>query len=166
MWNDFKAFIMRGNVTDLAVGVIIGAAFGSVVKSLVDDLIMPPIGLLTGGLDFSNRFVLLKAGTKAPPPYATITAAHDAGAVTLNYGAFINVTLTFLIVALAVFMLVRAVSKLYHKPAPPAPNTKPCPYCTTAIPLAATRCPACTSDLGAAAPGALPSAPAAAVRTT
>jgi len=147
MWNDFKAFVMRGNVMDLAVGVIIGAAFGAIVKSLVDDVIMPPIGLVTGGLDFSNQFVLLKAGTKAPPPYATPAAAHDAGAVTLNYGAFINAVLTFLIVALAVFVIVRLVSRLYKQPAPPTPNTKPCPYCTLTVSLEATRCPHCTSEL-------------------
>ncbi len=150
MWQEFKAFVMRGNVMDLAVGVIIGAAFGSVVKSLVDDIIMPPIGLLTGGIDFSNQFLLLKAGTKVPPPYATPVAAKDAGAVTLNYGAFLNNILTFLIVALAVFMLVRVVNRLYRKPAPATPDTKPCPYCTMTVSLQATRCPHCTSDLARA----------------
>ena len=157
MWNDFKAFIMRGNVMDLAVGVIIGAAFGAVVKSLVDDVIMPPIGLITGGIDFSNQFILLKAGAKAPPPYPTPAAAHAAGAVTLNYGAFINTILAFLIVAAAVFVLIRIVSRLYQKPIPPTPNTKPCPFCTMPIPQAATRCPNCTSDLSSGY--SLPSAP-------
>jgi len=152
MWNDFKAFVMRGNVMDLAVGVIIGAAFGAIVKSLVDDVIMPPLGLLTGGLDFSNQFVLLKAGAKAPPPYATPAAAHDAGAVTLNYGAFLNNVLTFLIVAVAIFVIVRAVNRLYRQPAPPTPDTKPCPYCTMSVSLQATRCPHCTSDLSRALP--------------
>jgi len=147
MWNEFKAFIMRGNVIDLAVGVIIGAAFGGVVKSLVDDVIMPPIGLATGGLDFGSQYVLLRAGPKAPPPYATPAAAKDAGAITLNYGAFINTLLTFLIVALAVFLLVRAVNHLYRKPAPATPDTKPCPYCTMTVPRLATRCPHCTSEL-------------------
>ena len=147
MWNEFKAFIMRGNVIDLAVGVIIGAAFGGVVKSLVDDVIMPPIGLVTGGLDFGSQYVLLKAGTKAPPPYPTPAAAKEAGAITLNYGSFINTTLTFLIVALAVFLLVRAVNRLYRKPAPATPDTKPCPYCTMTVSLQATRCPHCTSEL-------------------
>jgi large conductance mechanosensitive channel len=156
MWKDFRAFVMRGNVMDLAVGVIIGAAFGSVVKSLVEDVIMPPIGLVTGGLDFNNQFILLKAGTKAPPPYPTVAAAHDAGAVTLNFGAFINTLIAFLIVALAVFLLVRAVNKLYRQPAPPTPNTKPCPYCAMTIPLAASRCPNCTSDLGAVASSRVP----------
>src|ERR671937_47106 len=130
MWQDFKAFVMRGNVIDLAVGVIIGAAFGTVVKSLVDDVIMPPIGLATGGIDFTSLYVLLKVGPKAPPPYASLADAKAAGAVTINYGVFLNTVITFLIVALAVFLLVRAVSRLYRQPAPPTPNTKPCPYCT------------------------------------
>src|SRR3954469_5723201 len=116
MWKEFKAFVMRGNVMDLAVGVIIGAAFGSVVKSLVDDVIMPPIGIATGGVDFANKYVLLKEGTKAAAPYASLAAAKDAGAVTVNYGNFINNLITFLIVALAVFILVRAVNRLYSKP--------------------------------------------------
>ena len=147
MWNDFKAFIMRGNVMDLAVGVIIGAAFGTVVKSLVDDVIMPPIGLAIGGVDFSNLYVVLKEGAAAAGPYASLAEAKAAGAVTMNYGAFINTIITFLIVALAVFMLVRAVSRLHKQPAPPPPDTKSCPQCATAIPLAAKRCPNCTSQL-------------------
>jgi large conductance mechanosensitive channel len=150
MWQDFKAFIMRGNVIDLAVGVIIGAAFGTVVKSLVDDVIMPPIGLATGGVDFSNLYLLLQAGPKAPPPYASLADARAAGAVTLNYGAFINTIITFLIVALAIFLLMRAVNRLYKRPAEPTPNTRPCPFCTMTIPLAATRCPNCTSAVEAA----------------
>jgi large conductance mechanosensitive channel len=149
MWNDFKAFIMRGNVLDLAVGVIIGAAFGTVVKSLVDDVIMPPIGLAIGGVDFSNLFVVLKEGATAAGPYASLAEAKAAGAVTMNYGAFINTIITFLIVALAVFMLVRIVSRLHKQPAPPPPDTKSCPQCATAIPLAAKRCPNCTSQLAA-----------------
>ena len=149
MWQDFKAFVMRGNVMDLAVGVIIGAAFGAVVKSLVDDVIMPPIGLATGGIDFSSLYILLKPGTKAPPPYASLADARAAGAVTINYGLFINTLITFLIVALAIFLLVRVVNRLYRQPAAPTPNTKPCPYCAMTIPLAATRCPNCTSQLAA-----------------
>jgi large conductance mechanosensitive channel len=149
MWQEFKAFVMRGNVMDLAVGVIIGASFGAVIKSLVDDVIMPPIGVATGGVDFSEKYTLLKAGIKAPPPYASLTAAKDAGAVTLNYGAFINTLITFLIVALAVFMLVRAINRMYRKPAEATPDTRPCPYCTMTIPLKATRCPNCTSQLTA-----------------
>jgi large conductance mechanosensitive channel len=149
MWKDFKAFIMRGNVLDLAVAVVIGAAFGTIVKSLVDDIIMPPIGLILGKVDFSNFFVLLRAGTKAPPPYATPAEAKAAGAVTLNYGTFVNNVVSFLIVAGAVFIVVRFVSKLYAKPAPETPNTKPCPYCTLGIPTGATRCPNCTAELAA-----------------
>jgi large conductance mechanosensitive channel len=147
MWKDFKAFIMRGNVLDLAVAVVIAGAFGVIVKSAVDDIIMPPIGLLLGGFDFSNFFVLLKPGPKGPPPYASLADAKAAGAVTLNYGIFLNDVITFLIVALAVFIVVRLVSKLYAKPAPAAPNTKPCPYCTLPIPLTATRCPNCTAQV-------------------
>lgn len=149
MWQDFKAFVMRGNVMDLAVGVIVGAAFGAVIKSLVDDLIMPPIGLATGGVDFSDKYVLLKAGTDAGPPYASLAAAKEAGAVTLNYGAFANTILTFLIIAASIFLLIRAVNRLYKRPAEPTPNTKPCPFCTMTIPLAATRCPNCTSEVAA-----------------
>jgi large conductance mechanosensitive channel len=148
MIKDFKAFIMRGNVVDLAVGVIIGASFGAIVKSLVDDVIMPPIGLATGGLDFGNKFVVLKEGAKAVAPYASLADAKAAGAVTLNYGLFINQTVTFVIVAVCVFMLVRMVSRLQRPPAPaPAPATKTCPFCATLIPVAAKRCPNCTSQL-------------------
>lgn len=151
MWKEFKAFVMRGNVMDLAVGVIIGASFGAVIKSLVDDVIMPPIGMATGGVDFANQYTLLKAGAKSPAPYASLAAAKEAGAVTLNYGAFFNTLLTFLIVALAVFLIVRAVNRLYRKPAPATPDTRPCPFCTMTISLAATRCPHCTSPVGGAA---------------
>lgn len=146
MWKDFKAFIMRGNVLDLAVAVVIGAAFGAIVKSLVDDVIMPPIGLALGKVDFSNLFVLLQEGPKAPPPYPSLAAAKDAGAVTLNYGIFLNNIITFLIIALAVFLVVRLASKVYSRPAG-APTTKPCPFCAMDIPLAAKRCPNCTSAL-------------------
>jgi len=149
MWKDFKAFIMRGNVVDLAVAVVIGGAFGAIVKSMVDDIIMPPIGLLVGRLDFSNLMLVLRDGTKSPPPYSTPAAAKDAGAVTLNYGSFINNVIAFLIVAACVFMIVRAMNRMYAKPVPVTPTTKPCPRCTMAIPLAATRCPNCTSDIAA-----------------
>jgi large conductance mechanosensitive channel len=147
MWQEFKAFVMRGNVMDLAVAVIIGAAFGAVVKSLVEDIIMPPIGVATGGADFANKFVLVKAGAKAPPPYATVAAAKEAGAVTVNYGAFINVVITFLIVAFAVFVIVRAVNRMHRKPAAATPDTRPCPYCTMTVSRSATRCPHCTSQV-------------------
>ncbi len=152
MWNEFKAFVMRGNVMDLAVGVVIGAAFGAIVKSLVDDIIMPPLGLATGGVDFSDKYLLLKDGATAAAPYASLAAAKEAGAVTLNYGLFFNNILTFLIVALAIFMLIRALNKLYRKPPEPTPDTKPCPFCTMTVSLQALRCPHCTSDLSRAIP--------------
>ncbi|HEY7480743.1 MAG TPA: large-conductance mechanosensitive channel protein MscL [Gemmatimonadales bacterium] len=147
MLKEFKEFAMRGNVLDLAVGIIIGGAFGTIVKSLVDDVIMPPIGLALGNVDFSDLFLLLKSGAKAAPPYATLAEAQQAGAVTINYGLFINSVITFLIVAFAVFLLVRTANRL-RPPAPAAAlSTKDCPYCRMAIPLAATRCPQCTSEL-------------------
>ena len=151
MWKDFKAFLMRGNVLDLAVAVVIGAAFGGVVKSLVDDVIMPPIGLGLGKVDFSNLYVLLHDGTKGAPPYASLADAKAAGAVTLNYGVFLNSVFGFLIIAAAVFILVRAANRMYSKPVPAAPNEKTCAFCATSIPLAATRCPHCTSQLDGAA---------------
>lgn len=150
MLKEFKAFIMRGNVLDLAVGIIIGAAFGTIVKSLVDDVIMPPIGLALGNVDFSNLYVLLKEGVKAAPPYASLADAKAAGAVTLNYGLFINNLVTFVIVAFAIFLVVRAANRLRPPEAAAAPNTRDCPYCRMPIPVAATRCPQCTSDLRAA----------------
>lgn len=146
MFNEFKKFAMRGNVVDMAVGIIIGAAFGAIVKSLVDDLIMPPIGLLLGNVDFANLFIVLKEGAIAEP-YASLDAAKKAGAVTLNYGVFINALVSFTIVAFAVFLLVRAVNKLKSGEEVPDPTTKDCPYCFTTIPLKATRCPHCTSEL-------------------
>jgi large conductance mechanosensitive channel len=146
MLKEFKEFIMRGNVLDLAVGIIIGAAFGSIVKSLVDDVIMPPIGLALGNVDFANLFFLLKTGPKGPPPYATLVDAHAAGAVTLNYGLFINNVVTFIIVAFAVFLVVRIANRL-RPPVAAAPNTKDCPYCRMPIPVSAVRCPHCTSEL-------------------
>ena len=150
MFKEFKAFIMRGNVLDLAVGIIIGAAFGTIVKSLVDDLIMPPVGLALGNVDFSNLFVVLKEGAKAAAPYATLADAKAAGAVTLNYGLFINNIVTFLIVAFAVFLVVRTANRLRPPEAAAAPNTRDCPYCRMPIPVGATRCPQCTSDLRSA----------------
>jgi large conductance mechanosensitive channel len=147
MLKEFKAFAMRGNVLDLAVGIIIGGAFGTIVKSLVDDVIMPPIGLALGNVDFADLFMLLKAGAKSPPPYATLAEAQAAGAVTVNYGVFVNAVITFLIVAFSVFLLVRAANRLKPQEAPAAPTTKECPYCRMAVPVAATRCPHCTSEL-------------------
>jgi large conductance mechanosensitive channel len=150
MLEEFKEFILRGNVVDMAVGIIVGAAFSTIVKSLVDDVIMPPIGLLLGGVDFTNFFILLKAGSPAAP-YASLADAQAAGAVTINYGLFINAVVSFLIVAFVVFLLVRSVNQLKRgEEAPPAePTTKECPYCLSTIPIKATRCPQCTSELTA-----------------
>ena len=146
---EFREFAVKGNVVDMAVGIIIGAAFGSIVKSLVDDVIMPPIGLALGNVDFANLLVLLKPGLKAPPPYATVADAQAAGAVTINYGNFVNNVVTFVIVAFVVFLIVRVANRLKPQDAA-ASSTKDCPYCRMAIPVAATRCPQCTSDLKAA----------------
>jgi len=143
MLQDFKAFIMRGNVLDLAIAVVIGAAFGAVVKTLVDDVVMPPIGLALGNVDFSNLYILLQDGAKAPAPYASLADAKAAGAVTINYGLFVNSVIGFLIVAAAVFMIVRLASRMYRK----APNTKDCPFCLNSVALAARRCGHCTSQL-------------------
>lgn len=146
--NEFKQFAMRGNVVDMAVGIIIGGAFGTIVKSLVSDVIMPPIGLLLGGVDFSDLFITLKEGTIAGP-YPTLVAAQEAGAVTISYGVFVNAVISFLIVAFAVFLLIKSINKLQReKEAPvPEPTTKNCPKCFTTIPVKATRCPNCTSEL-------------------
>lgn len=149
MFKEFREFAMRGNVVDMAVGIIIGAAFGAIVKSLVDDVIMPPIGLLLGNVDFANLYVVLKEGAEVAAPYASLADAKTAGAVTLNYGVFINAVVSFTIVAFAVFMLVRTMNRLRAKEetAPAEPTTKDCPHCCSAIPLKATRCPHCTSEL-------------------
>jgi large conductance mechanosensitive channel len=142
MLKEFKAFAMRGNVLDMAVGIIIGAAFGRIITSFVSDVIMPPIGLLLGKVDFSSLFLNI-SGTS----YATLAQAKAAGAATINYGVFLNTVLDFLIVALVIFLLVRQVNR-WNKPAPAAaPTTKECPYCVSAIPLKATRCPNCTSEV-------------------
>ena len=148
MFKEFKEFALRGNVVDMAVGIIIGAAFGTIVKSLVDDIIMPPIGLLLGHVDFSNLFLVLKQGTLAGP-FATVAEAHKAGAVTINYGIFINTVISFLIVAFAVFLLIRGLNKLKREEeAPPAePTTKECPKCFSTISINASRCAFCTSEL-------------------
>ena len=150
MLKDFKAFIMRGNVVDMAVGIIVGAAFGAIVTSLVNDVIMPPIGLALGNIDFSDLMLVLKEGA-TPGPYESPAAAKEAGAVTLNYGAFINTLIIFLIIAAVVFFfIVRPISKLAAREkeaAPVAPTTKDCPFCYTSIPVNAKRCPNCTSEL-------------------
>jgi large conductance mechanosensitive channel len=148
MLKEFKEFAMRGNAVDMAVGIIIGAAFGAIAKSLVSDIIMPPIGLLLGNVDFSSLFIVLKEGAVAGP-YASLADAQKAGAVTVNYGVFANTIVSFLIVAFAVFILIRNVNKLKRQEkAPPAePTTKECPYCLSVIPIKAVRCPHCTSEL-------------------
>ena len=143
MWREFRDFAMRGNVVDLAVGIIIGAAFGKIVSSFVNDILMPPIGVLLGKVDFSNLFVSLSS-----QHYGSLAEAKAAGAATLNYGIFINNIIDFLIVAFAVFLLVQQVNRLTKKPEPAAaPTTKDCPYCLSKIPLKATRCPQCTSQI-------------------
>jgi len=148
MFKEFKEFAMRGNVVDMAVGIIIGAAFGTIVKSLVADVIMPPIGLLLGNVDFANLFVVLKEGASAGP-YPSLTDAQEAGAVTVNYGVFINTIISFLIVAFCVFLLIRSLNKLKREEEAPAPEptTKECPYCLSTVPIKATRCAHCTSEL-------------------
>ena len=150
MLKEFKEFVLRGNVVDMAVGIIIGAAFSTIAKSLVDDVIMPPVGLLLGGVDFSNLFVLLRAGS-SPGPYASLADARVAGAVTINYGVFINSVISFLIVALVMFLLVRGINRLKREEETPSaePTTKECPYCLSTIPIKATRCAYCTSELPA-----------------
>jgi len=147
MLKEFKEFVMRGSVIDMAVGIIIGAAFGTIIKSLVDDVIMPPIGLLLGNIDFSNLFAVLKVG-KVPGPYETLALAKAAGAVTVNYGFFINTIITFLIVAFCVFILIKNIKKMQRE-MPVDATTKDCPYCISVIPIQAKRCPYCTSELKA-----------------
>lgn len=147
MWKEFKEFAVKGNAVDLAVGVIIGAAFGAIVNSLVKDIVMPPLSVLTGGLDFSNKFIVLKAGADGSTNFATPAQAAADKAITWNYGNFITLLVNFLIVALAVFILVRMLAKL-KRPAPDTPPTsKECPFCTMTIPAKAQRCPECTSEI-------------------
>ena len=148
MMKEFKDFAVKGNVVDMAIGIIIGGAFGTIVKSLVDDVLMPPIGLLLGGVDFANLFVVPQDGATAAAPYGALSAAKTAGAVTINYGIFFNAIISFLIVAFAVFMLVRSVNNLRRQEeAPPEePTTKECPYCFSTIAIKASRCPHCTSE--------------------
>ncbi len=151
MFKEFKEFAMRGNVVDMAVGIIIGGAFGTIVKSLVSDVMMPPLGLLLGGVDFSNLFLVVSHGTPAGP-YTALADAQAAGAVTINYGLFINSVVSFLIVAVAVFFVVKSLNAMKRKEeaAPADPTTKDCSFCATEIPIKATRCPHCTSELAGA----------------
>lgn len=146
MFREFKEFAMKGNVIDMAVGIIIGAAFGTIIKSLVDDVLMPPIGLLLGNVDFSNLFLVIKEG-KVAGPYASLAAAKAAGAVSINIGVFINTIISFVIVAFSVFLVIKNVNRFKKEPPPPDPTTKDCPFCFTAIPIKATRCPHCTSEI-------------------
>jgi len=148
MLKEFKEFAMRGNVLDMAVGIIVGAAFGTIVNSLVQDAIMPPIGLLLGNVDFSNIFIVLKEG-KVAGPYASVAAAKSAGAISINFGMFVNTIISFILVAFAVFLLIKTINRLRRQEeAPPAPPiTKDCIYCFSKIPIQATRCPNCTSEL-------------------
>lgn len=145
---EFKAFVMKGNVLDLAVGIIIGVAFGTVITSLVNDVIMPPVGLALGGVDFKDAYVLLREGT-VPGPYASTEAATAAGAVTLRYGLFINAVINFLIVAAAIFLIVKAVGKMRAKEQAAAPTEEPCPHCKMKIPLGAAKCGHCATPLRA-----------------
>ena len=148
MLKEFKEFAMRGNVVDMAVGIIIGAAFGTIVGSVVNDIIMPPIGLLLNDVDFVDLFIVLKDGA-IPGPYASLKAAKDAGAVSLNYGQFINTVISFVIVAFAIFLMIRSMNKLYKAPAPAPvePTTRACPFCLSTIPIKATKCAFCTSEV-------------------
>jgi len=152
MLQEFKEFAMRGNVVDMAVGIVIGGAFGKIISSLVSDVMMPPIGLLMGGVDFTDLFVTLKDGATAGP-YASLAAANEAGAVTMNLGIFVNTVISFIIVAFAIFMVIRGMNKLKREEeAPPAePTTKDCPQCQMTIPIKATRCGHCTSEVKSAA---------------
>jgi large conductance mechanosensitive channel len=140
--SEFRDFAMKGNVLDMAIGIIIGAAFGGIVNSLVKDVIMPPVGMMMGGINFADMFVALDGKT-----YATLAAAQAAAAPTINYGLFINAVINFIIVALAIFLLIRQVNAARKKPAPPEPNSKECPFCKESIPKAAVKCSHCTSDL-------------------
>jgi len=150
MMKEFREFAVKGNVVDMAVGIIIGGAFGTIVKSLVSDVIMPPIGMMLGNVDFSELFIVLKDG-KPAGPYVTLADAQTAGAVSINYGLFINSVVSFVIVAFAVFMLIRAINRMKREEeAPPAePTTRDCPFCCSTIAIKATRCPQCTSELSA-----------------
>ncbi len=149
MWKEFKTFAVKGNVVDLAIGLVIGGAFTKIVNSLVNDIIMPPIGALLGNFDLTDLYILLRQGKAAAAPYATLAAAKEAGAVTLNVGVLINAILNFIIIAIALFFVIKGINKLKgEKPAPAAkPTTKACPYCFSEIPIKATRCPNCTSQL-------------------
>jgi large conductance mechanosensitive channel len=147
MWKEFRKFALRGNVLDMAIGIIIGAAFGKIVTSFVNDILMPPIGLLLGRVDFANLYINLSGGQ-----YESLAAAQEAGAATINYGLFLNTVIDFVIVTLVIFLVVQQINRMQRKKeeAPAEPTTKECPYCLSTIPIKATRCPHCTSELDAA----------------
>ena len=149
MLNEFKEFAVKGNVVDMSVGIIIGGAFGTIVNTMVSQVLMPPLGLLIGGVDFSNLYIVLKEGGTVASPYAALADARAAGAVTINYGLFLNSVISFLIMAFAVFLLVKAINtfRREEKQLPPAPKSMECPYCLSNVPIKATRCPACTSEI-------------------
>jgi large conductance mechanosensitive channel len=147
MLKEFKEFAMRGNVVDMAVGIIIGTSFGGIISSLVADVVTPPIGLMLGNVDFANLFVTIKEGAKAAGPYASLAEAKAAGAVTLNIGVFFNTIINFLIVTFAMFLVIRGMNRMKREAPAAAPTTKECPHCFTAIPIQARRCPNCTSQL-------------------
>jgi len=153
MFKEFREFAVKGNVVDMAVGIIIGAAFGTIVKSLVSDIIMPPIGLLTGGLDFSSRFVVLREGSTAAP-YPSLDAAQEAGAVVLRWGQFLNTAVSLMLVAMVLFFLVRWINRLRRPETEPAPTTRACPFCRSHIDEEASRCPQCTSEVEPVTPAA------------
>jgi large conductance mechanosensitive channel len=147
MLKEFKAFVLRGNVMDLAVGVIIGGAFGKIVASLVSDIILPPLGFLLGNMDFANLYLVIRGADLVPAGSSLAAAQAIAGVITWNYGLFITNIINFVILALVIFLMVKAINKMQRQPAPAAPNTKECPRCFTVIPIQATRCPHCTSEL-------------------
>ena len=147
MLKEFKEFALKGNMMDMAIGIIIGGAFGTIIKSLVDDILMPPLGMLTGGIDFTNKFVVLREGAAAAAPYGTLAAAKEAGATVVSYGSFISNLISFLILAFAVFLMVKGMNRLRNQSPPPPPSTKECPRCLGNVPLKATRCPYCTSEI-------------------
>jgi large conductance mechanosensitive channel len=157
MWQDFKKFLARGNVMDMAVGIVIGAAFTAIARSLVDDILMPPLGLLLGNVDFSELYILLRAGAEIPPPYTTLAEAREAGAIVIAYGLFINSVIAFILVAAAMFLLIRSVVRIQEQfvkeadEVKPRADTKECPYCFSTIDIKATRCSHCTSELAVSA---------------
>lgn len=152
MFKEFKDFAIKGNVMDMAVGIVIGAAFGTIVKSFVADVIMPPIGLLLGDVDIQNMFVVLKEGAEAVAPYASLAAAKEAGAVTLNYGTFLNTVVSFIIIAFSIFMVIRQINRLKREEeaAPPPPTKKKCEWCVSEIPIEAKKCAFCASEVAVA----------------